>query len=402
MSISQLSCSDKSSPSRQAIHWEENYGLAVQRAFQELGHTALEKQKAELQLLEDLRQAKRREVEAVQRRKAAEVVNAQTLKQQISLRKERLYRDRLEEQLPGIALDYSGYPNLPETPEHTRKLMKTERQREMKAGLDLQWERQLAARRDDKEYELLRERERLDRAQREIEALATEKAQKRVRDREELVKSWGEMEKAKAIRERIESMQLKGVDPRMEPISAFLVRAGGLSTVPADIQSAASSEVVGKTLPEAQEKPLEQEANPPAPEADTSVQLPVPPAAVSHSQSFDLKNQVVRPPVIQQYQPHDTAHQSRSKGLRPGLRASGIARYSSQRTSSGPQVSQDTLRSNGWTFATNQEVGKVALPKSGRSQSQVVQPAVYVVRKHGHHRLGSSVLAQTGAHMLKQ
>lgn len=403
MSISQLSCTDKSSPSRQVINWEENYSLAVQRAFTELGQTALEKQKAELQLLEDLRLSKCQEKEAVQRRKAAEVVNAQDLKQQMALRRERIYRDRLEEQLPGIALNYSGYPNLPETPEHTRKLLKTERQRELKAVLDVQWERQLAARRDEKELELLRERERLDKAQREIKALATEKAQKRVRDREELVKAWGEMEKAKAIRERIESLQLKGVNPRMEPISAFLIRAGGLSTVLADIQPAASIEVESKVLSEVQTKPLEPEnaQDQHLPEGNTSVQLPVPSdpstAVVLQSQSFDVKSQVVRPPVIQQYQAHDTTHHSHSKVLRPGLQTLGIARYSSQRAS--PHVSQDTLRSNGWTFATHQEVAKAA-PKSGRSLSQVAQPAVYVVRKYEHKRLGS-VLAQTGAHMLQ-
>lgn len=405
MSISQLSCSGGSSPSRQVIHWEENYGLAVQRAFKELGQTALDKQRAELQLLEDLRLARRKETEALQRRKAAEVLNAQDLKQQMSLRRERVYQARLEQQLPGIALNYSGYPNLPETPEHTRKQLKAERQRELKAVLDLQWEGQLTAQRDFKAYELQRERERLDKAQRELEALAMQKAQKRTKDREELTKAWEEMEKAKAIRERIESMQLKGVNPRMEPISAFLMRAGGLSADLADIRPTASMEAIPKTPPEAQKDLSETSPDPPIPEGNTSVQLPVPPhpnpPAVSQSQSFDLKNQVVRPPIIQQYQAYDTAHHSRSKGLRSGLRALGVARHSSQRTSTGPQISQDTLHSNGWTFATNQEIGKAVQPKSGRSQSQVVQPAVYVVRKNAQRGSGSRVLVQTGAHMLQ-
>lgn len=407
MSISQLSFSNKSSPSRQALNREENYGLAVQRAFRELGQTALDKQRAELQLLEDLRLAQRRESEAVQRRKAAAVSNAQDLKQQMAMRREKVYREKLADQVPGIALDYSGYPNLPETPEPLRRQLKAERQREMKALLDLQWENQATARRNGKVRDLILERELLDQAQREMNFLESQRAQQRARDREELTKAWSEMERAKAIRERIEYMQLKGIDPRLEPISAFLVRAGGLPTAPTEAQPAVSIDIEVKTPPppEDPEKPSEQD-QPPAPEADTSLQLPsFPPVhrdKEAHSQSFDLKTQAVRPPIIQQYQAQDTNHHSRIQGLRPALRPLGVARHSSRRTGTVPQAPSDSGRGNGWNFATNQETDATALPTSGRSQSQVVQPAVYVVRKFDRQRYGARVLAQTGAQTLRK
>jgi len=403
MSISQLSFNSKSSPSRQALNREENYGLAVQRAFKELGQTALDKQRAELQLLEDLRLAQRRESEAVQRRKAAAVLNAQGLKQQMAMRRERVHQERLEDQTPGIALNYSGYPNLPETPEPLRRQLKAERQREMKAVLDLQWENQATARRNGRESDLLLERERLDQAQRELSFLESQRAQQRARDREELTKAWDEMERAKAIRERIECMQLKGIDPRLEPISAFLARAGGLPTAPAEARPALSIEFEAKTPPppEDPEKPPEPDL-PPAPE-DT-LQLPSSPPVPreAHSQSFDLKTQAVRPPIIQQYQAQDTNHHSRIQGLRPTLRPLGVVRHSGRRTGTVPQVPSDSGQGNGWNFATNQETDATALPASGRSQSQVVQPAVYVVRKFERHRYGARVLAQTGAQTLRK
>lgn len=408
MSISQLSFSNKSTPSRQALNREENYGLAVQRAFRELGQTALDKQRAELQLLEDLRLAQRRETEALQRRKAAEVGNAQDLKIQMALRRERLYREKLEEQVPGISLDYCGYPNLPETPDYLRQQLKAERQREMKAILDLQWDSQIAARRSDKVSDLQLERQLLDQAQRELNSLENQKAQKRARDRDELTKAWGEMERAKAIRERIESMHLKGINPRLEPINTFLVRAGGLQSASVEAKPGFHIEFDGKVPPQPEdpEKPLEEDEapSPPAPEIDTSLQAPAPPQAAKdkdmHSQSFDLKTQSVRPPIIQQYQAHDTNHQSHIKGLRPSLRALGVARHSSQRTGTVPQAPSDSHRGNGWTFATNQEIESTALPASGRSHSQVVQPAVYVVRKF--QRDGGRVLAHTGAQTLRR
>ena len=409
MSISQLSFSNKSSPSRQALNRDENYALAVQRAFRELGQTALEKQRAELQLLEDLRLAQRRETEALQRRRAAEVLNAQDLKQQMALRRERVYRDRLEEQLPGIALNYSGYPNLPETPDHLRKQLKSERQRELKALLDLQWSSQLTAKRNTRASDLQQEKLRLDQAQRELEDLEMQKAQKRAHDREELVKAWTEMEKAKSIRERIENMQLKGLNPRMEPMSDFLVKAAGFVSVEKESKPAASFEFEQRNPPvQEKEKALEEETslNDQSEEVEAKKEPTAPSKGITekevHSKSFDLKTQLVRPPVIQEYQAHDTSHHSRIKGPARGVGALGVTRHSGQRTSTVPQQAGDSHRGNGWNFATGEDTEAAVQARSGRSQSQVVQPAVYVVKKFETHRHRSRVLAQSGAHTLRR
>ena len=427
MSITTIALSNKPSPPRRGVGSENSYGRAVQRTFEELGLSAVEKQREEIRLLEEARDAERKARDAAARRKEAEVLNARVVMRQMELRRERDLSSRMEEQVPGITQQFSGYPNFPETPDHERRVHKAARQQELRRQLDEQYQRQLSLRKADEAYDLLIEKQRLDQAQHDLEMLEFEKAQKRTRDREMLTKAWEDAERAKAIKARIEGMQLRGLNPRLEPINVFLKRSIGtvddlIDSLPPPSQPEKPSSPIDDSKTEepkpedSPEKPSEDPPAQPPRAANNSVILPNHSneglEKGAHSRSFDGKHQGVALPVIQQYHASDVSHRTRVRGRLAGSigRHVAVAQIRSRKTSQEPitrrPAPEESPKTN-WTFATtNPNTTDRAISHQsahgGRSQSQVVKPSVYIVRKYEHQKYQSRVLAETGANTLQR
>lgn len=130
--------------------------------------------------------------------------NAQELESQITERKKRLLKEKEEFKIPGISINFHGYPNIPETPKQVKRQRELAVMKDVKKDLISQIENKQRSFIDKSSKEKELDLEYLRRAKDSLEVEKDLKRSKKQQDRELLTSFWTQELKAKELKINIE------------------------------------------------------------------------------------------------------------------------------------------------------------------------------------------------------
>ncbi|OMJ71249.1 hypothetical protein SteCoe_30593 [Stentor coeruleus] len=139
---------------------------------------------------------------------------AQELIKQITEKEMRKKQENLEKQKPAISENFSGYPNLPQTPTQIRREKELARMKKVKDELEQQIFDKNYLAQTNKSYEIENEKQQNSQVLRRIEEDEQAKIQKKIDERKVLLNSWQTSNKSKEIKRLIDKLDEKAFNPR--------------------------------------------------------------------------------------------------------------------------------------------------------------------------------------------
>ncbi|OMJ76187.1 hypothetical protein SteCoe_24482 [Stentor coeruleus] len=144
---------------------------------------------------------------------------AQELVKQIAEKEIRKKQEEIDKQKPAISENFSGYPNLPQTPPQIRRERELARKKKVKDELEQQIYDKNNRAQSNKSHEIEHEKEQNHKVLRKIEEDQQAKILKKNHEREVLLDSWQKSSKSKEIKNLIKNLDEKIFKPRSNSIT---------------------------------------------------------------------------------------------------------------------------------------------------------------------------------------
>lgn len=145
---------------------------------------------------------------------------AQELVKQIAEKEMRKKQEVVDKQKPAISENFSGYPNLPQTPPQVRREKELARMKKVKDELEQQIYDKSYLAQSNKSHEIEHEKQQNCQVLRKIEEDQQAKIQKKIHEREVLLDSWQKSSKSKEIKQIIKNLDTKVSNPRSNSVTA--------------------------------------------------------------------------------------------------------------------------------------------------------------------------------------